>query len=665
MSTLRVCSVVAILLILAACSTAPRSSLPPSATAEGREGEDSIRLTNGEVVRGRIVEETARQVVIERESVVSTFPRAAIFGIDYSKQRWQERKQPLQSSETASAAARPASTWLPRSDPREPVQQTEVLFYDTHALADCVGPALAQAHQDLPDLRLFAEPGGKIVLHDPKQWGYHAHLPGGALRIPAGKPGLTIDLPKDEGALPDTIAFVSPAQEIKAGEGETRTSYALPDAVYAAVKPMSTAEAMLAVQPFAGGKPAATPNGTMWAFTLPRNSRQFFVYLLDQNRRHGEILKASYVGFGETILAADLIIDIVGADGVAVGRVLEVPYPDNLSADGPAREPLVVYAGPTKDPTTILTLPLPPREAVQLPMKASSMKADVLVSHYEVSASVPQSLVLAYGVGRPTKDVKLISRELTPKEPDEIVKIDVSSLPEERFPAVVWLYQRRTFAWKTTGGFLPRVAEAALPPRRELKLAKVKRSEAIPHVIPLLFTGPKPASGPAVARGVDPAAQVAGGMANGLLRDALMREAGGIGNLTQNIAPAAGTPSGDGTGSVSNVTYVNITSPPHTPGMESVHSIGGSDASGGGGYGMNYQTAGGAPAMFAPGSPGNGPGGYAFHPSGTLDTSTGRTYNRSGSVTYDPRTGATSSSQGDDYNYNVGGVGVPIRRARQ
>src|SRR6185295_14393836 len=205
---------------------------------------------------------------------------------------------------------------------------------------------------------------------------------------------------------------------------------------------------------------AATPNGTMWAFTLPRNSRQFFVYLLDPQRRHGEILKAAYVGFGDTILAADLMIDVLGADGVALGRVLAVPFPDHVSADGPAREPLVVYAGPVKDPTAIVTLAMPPREAVQLPSKAAATKADILVSHYEVAASVPQCAVLAYGVGRPTKDVTIVTRELTPKDPDQIVKIDVSSLPEERFPAVVWLYQRRTYAWKTTGGYLPPVAEA-------------------------------------------------------------------------------------------------------------------------------------------------------------------------------------------------------------
>jgi len=577
MPTFRSCSVIA-LLMLAACAAPSR----PSSSTSGSGDDDAVRLTSGEVLRGRILEENARQVVLERENVVSTYPRGSIYGIDYSKERWHDRKQPFQPTEQTPTSSRPATTWLPRTDPREPVKQTEVLFHDTHAPADCIGPALTRSHQELPDLRLFVEPGGKLVLHDPKQWGYHAHLPSGALRIPSGKPGLSIDLAKTEGALPETVAFVSPAQEIKAGE---RTSYALPDAVFAAVQPIAAADAMLAAQPFAGGRAAATPNGTMWAFTLPRNSRQFFVYLLDPQRRHGEILKAAYVGFGDTILAADLMIDVLGADGVALGRVLAVPFPDHVSADGPAREPLVVYAGPLKDPTAIVTLALPPREAVQLPPKASSTKADVLVSHYEVSPLVPQHAVLATGVGRPTKDVTLVSRALTAAEPDQIVKIDVSSLPEDRFPAVVWLYQRRTFTWKTTGGYLAPVTAAPVPPRREAKLAKVKQSEAIPHVIPLLFTGPKPAPVEG-SRNWEPAAGVAGGMANALMRDALARESGGLGSLTQNITPGTSVPQEPGAG-FSNVTYVYISSPPHTPGVEGAPQK--AD------HGLYYPVGGGAP----------------------------------------------------------------------
>src|SRR6185503_12635713 len=96
----------------------------------------------------------------------------------------------------------------------------------------------------------------------------------------------------------------------------------------------------------------------------------------------------------------------------------------------------------------------------------------------------------------------------------------------------------------------PATERPAAPARRDAKLAKVKQSEAIPHVIPLLFTGPKPASG--AARGWEPAAGVAGGMANALMREALSRESGGgFGSLTQNITPATPATS-EGSGSVSN-----------------------------------------------------------------------------------------------------------------
>jgi hypothetical protein len=557
MTILRVPLFLSVLILAAACSTPARGPASTSGSGDAADGPDRIRLVTGETVEGRIVEDGSRQVLLERETVVSAYPRSAIFSIDYAKSRWQERRAPLQSTAPSPDPARPATTWLPRTDPGEPIRETEVLFHDTHPFSECVGPALAKAHQDLPDLRLFAEPGGRLVLHDPKQWGYHAHLPGGVLRIPTGKPGLSVDLPREEAALPDWISFVSPAQEIRAGDGEGRGSYAIPDALTAAVKPLSAADPLLAVQPFAGGKPAATPNGTLWAFTLPRNSRQFIVYLLDPSRRHGEILKAAYAGYGDTILAADLLIDVLGADGLTLGRVLVVPYPDNVSADGPAREPLTVYAGPVQDPTAITTLALPPRETLQLPAKAASLRAEVLVSHYDVSASIPQAIVLAHGLGRPTGDVALVARALTPKDPDEIVRLDVSSLPEERFPTVAWLYQRRTFVWKTTGGYLPPVAAAEVPPRREVPLAKVRRSEGIPHVIPLLFTGTRPPA--AVSPVLGPAAQVAGGMASGLLHDAFVH---GGPSLTQNIAPA--TPASQ-SGAVSNVTYVYISSPPHTP----------------------------------------------------------------------------------------------------
>ncbi len=546
------------LLSLAACSGSSKSAEP--STSGRREADDVVRLTNGDVVRGRIVEETGSHVVVERDDRVSSHPRGTVYGIEYAKDRYRERAQPLRAAEAPSTGTRPATSWYPRADARERVDQTEVLWFDGHAFADCLGSRLSKAHQDFPDLRLFAEPGGKILLHDPRLWGYHAHLfPSGFAR-PTGKPGLSIEVAKDEAAMPESIAFVSPAQEMKAGENGERTSYAVPDAVYAVLKPLSSADALLAGQPFAGGKPAETRNGTMWAFALPRGPRQFFVFLLDPAKKHGESLKSAFAAYGDTVLAADLAIDMVAADGVVVGRVLVVPFPDGLSADGPAPEPVTVYTGPVQDPTRLAAVPLPPRQSIQVPPKAPSTQATVLVSHYEVAESVPQSIVVAHGTGRPTKDVALVARELSPKAPDETVKIDLSSLPEDRFPAVAWFYQRRTFAWRSTGGLLPRVSPLAASPEGEpRRLERVKKSDPIPHVLPILFQGPKvELSRP----GADPAAGVAGGMASGLMHDALARESGGAFPSVSLNPSTSFSPSGAGAGDVINQTYLNVIVPP-------------------------------------------------------------------------------------------------------
>src|SRR3982750_1759943 len=79
MSRLNVCFQLAMLALLGACSTPGRGSSPHAGTGDARDGQDTGRLVNGDVVQGRILEDSGRQVVIERESVVSTYPRPAIF----------------------------------------------------------------------------------------------------------------------------------------------------------------------------------------------------------------------------------------------------------------------------------------------------------------------------------------------------------------------------------------------------------------------------------------------------------------------------------------------------------------------------------------------------------------------------------------------------------
>jgi hypothetical protein len=647
--------------LLGACSQTSKSTEPRSADA--RPVEDVVRLTNGDVVNGRIVEETPSHVMVERDQYVSAHPRSTVYSIDYAKERYLERTQPLRPAEAAPASARPATSWYPRADARDRVDQTEVLWFDGHSLAECLGPQLSKAHQDFPDLRLFADPGGKIVLHDPRKWGYHAHLQPGGFARPAEKPGLSIDIPRDEASWPDAVAFVSPAQEMKAGENGERSSYAVPDAVYAKVKPVASAEAILAGQPFAGGRPVETRNGTIWAFALPRSSRQFFVYLLDPGKKHGESLKSAFAAYGDTILAADLAIDTVAADGVTVGRVLVVPFPDGISADGPAPEPVTVYTGPAQDPTRIAAVPLPPRQSVQVPPRAPSTQATVLVSHYEVADSVPQSIVIAYGTGRPTKDVTLVGRELTSKQPDETVRIDLSSLPEDRFPAVCWFYQRRTFAWRSTGGHLPKIPPLSVPPSEPRKLERVKKSDPIPHVLPILFHGPKPDG--ARPGSADPAAGVAGGMASGLMQDALAREAGSSFFPTVSLSPSTSVTPGTGggsTGDVINQTYLNVIVPPPSGVTGGVAGVSGSSAAYPFGTALYTQPGWNSNVGYLRG----GPSSPLNYTTGTRDPA-GNYYNSAGQQTFN-NAAAAQQYYGSSSNGNIqfvdqnSGAGITIRR---
>ncbi len=609
-----------------ACQSTPasRTASPPPAPGETT---DVVRLTNGEVVQGRIVEETSNHVAVDTGGRVAMVPAAAIYTISYSPETFRARA----ASSRPPAARAPAgpeapSGWYPRSSARETVEQKEILWYETHPATDCVGGPILEECRRAPELVLFAEPGGRIVFHDPRAWGYHAHIwPGERLLKPAGKPGLRIEVPKVEAEIPEAVAFVSPSQEITSNLESKRTSYAPPDALYARVKPVGQAEAMLASQAFAGGKPAETATGRLWAFSLPRNSTQFMVYLFDAERRHGQILKGAFAAYGETILAPDFMIDLEGADGVAVGRVLVVPFPDGLSADGPAPEPVVVYAGPVQDPTRVATVAVPPRQAVQLPPRTPSTKADVLVSHYEVSRDIPERIVIAYGTGRPTgPDVAVVARELSPGKPDELVKIDVSSLAEERFPAVVWFHHRRTWAWKMTGGYLAPAAAISVPPAGETKLTKTKRNVPIPHVLPLVFQGPKPPAGGGGS--VDPAAGVAGGMSTSLLTDSLARESGRFPlSVTTNLDPGGIGPGGSGRGAggnVSSVTNVTVVVPPHAPA-----GVSGSSSSGPpGGYWMNQ------PSTYVP-------GGAPIRNWNLYDPDTGRYIDRdTGQTIWDPRT---------------------------
>lgn len=560
MNLTRTLATASLALALTACAGARTAPV----LMEGKSTEDVVRLTNGEVIKGKVLEENPRQVIVERDERVVTLPRAAVYSIDYAKESWREMNARMSTSEPP-PSPRPASSWVARAHPSERVEQNEVLWFDGHPLEDCLGRDLARSHAELPDLRLFAEPGGKILLHDPRRWGYHAHLTPAGFHRPTSTPGLSIPLSPKEAELPTSLAVVSPSQEMKSRDAE-RSSYTPPDALIAELKPLSVAEGALAAQPFAGGRPVETRNGSLWTFTLPRNSRQFYLYLLDPAKKHGEILKAAFAGYGDTILAPDLILDSVAADGVTVGRVFVLPYPEGVAPDGPAPEALTLYSGPPQDPTRVAAAALPPRLSAQPPLKTASTKATLLLSHFDVSPALPQVSVVAWGTGRPsTTPVSLEAKPLTPREADRLVRIDLSNLPEESFPAVAWFQHRRVYLWRATGGRVePAAARVPLPD--PVKLSKVRKNDPIPHALPLVFTGRK--SDVAAASSAPPVS-VSGGMSAALLSDSLARGASRAASDAP-LAPAP-LPAPASAGQVSSVTNVYITAPAHAPSASSYY----------------------------------------------------------------------------------------------
>lgn len=615
---------------------------------EGDSTPDTIYLTNREVVKGKILSETSTDVTVEKENTVAVINRGAIYNIEYSKDSYNRKSAPPLQAAESTGQRRPASTWFPRAAAGQAISQTEITWSNDHEIKSCVGPALADAFHRFPEIRLFVPLGGKVTFHDNRKWGYHAHVAAKGMLKAEGRPGLTLPVPQHEGEIPESVTFVSPSQEMKTADGAERSSYAIPDAIHAILKPISQAQATLAVQPFAGGRPVKTKNGELWAFGLPRNASTWYLYLQDDaGASHAKLLGSTFAAFGDTVLAPDNVIDVQTADGAVAGRVLVLPFPEDAAADGAAA--VTVCTGPREDPSVLVTLPLPPRQVVVSPHHPPALKADVWVQHYDVSNNVPQNLIVAHGTGRPTADVTLQARELTADTPDERIKLDFTSKKEESFPLVAWIYARRTYAWKTSGGYLPAVAPLAVPAGPELqKLVRVKHSLPLSHVLPLCFQGPKPFAAEPVQRGIDPSTGMVAGMSSALIHDAFGRQGG---NLTQHIAPSAVSQSAPAQGGgFNNTTNVTVVVPPQTGGIGGVPGFGSLGGNGLGGMGGGvYPHAPSVPPAgtylsSVPGWPGGvSPGsamirnpGAAMPVSGYTDPNTGRYYNTQGQTVYDP-----------------------------
>lgn len=632
--TLRIFVALATALSLGACSSS--SKTPGSGSSD--PSEDVVFLTDGKVVRGKIVSETSDSVTVSRSGRRVEIAKSTVYAVERSEATEGAREAAALRPASPASAATPVSGWYPRQRADEGIRQTEVTWSDTKTLEDILGKEFAASFAKFPDFRLFAVPGGKIVFHDPRRWGYRAYVvKPNALHKPEKDSGkLDVAMPEEKD-LPEAIAFLSPAQEMKSTEVEKRSSYTIPDCVYSKILPESQSQAMLAVQPFAGGKPAKGPNGDLWAFSLSRGISNWFLYVHDNPQRsHAKIMKTLFAAYGDTLLVPEAMIDVEAPDGTVTSRVMVLPYPDDVPLDGSAPDPVTVYSGPPTDPTVVTTVALPSRQNIVLPTRRPSTKADIWVQHYDILPNIPQSIVVAHGFGDPAAQVTLVERELTQDKADERLRFDASSYPEERFPMVAWIYTRRIVAWRTNSGMLPRVAPLMVPPlAAPNKITRFKSNPGVSHVIPLMFAGPKPASDGGAG------AAAATGMGSSLLGDALSREAGR--NLfTPNLSVPVGT--GGGGGSQNNITNLTVVVPPHTA---STSSYGGSTSLPPSGMYLYQQP--GYPSNV--GVLPNGPVGAMGPIRGTTDGSVYR--DPSGNVLYDPATGFNYT----DYYLQGGGAG--------
>ncbi|MBI2899368.1 MAG: hypothetical protein HYY17_04240 [Planctomycetes bacterium] len=372
---------------------------------------------------------------------------------------------------------------------------------------------------------------------------------------------------------------------------------------------------------------------------MPRNERQFVVYLLDGSGKHGKILEGSFAAYGDAVLAPDAMIDVLNADGRVSARVMVVAMPE-VSADGPAPEAVRILVG--TDGYFLTSVPVPPRQSVLMPMKAPAVRGEVHIACYESSKLVPERLVTAWGTGRTGATVR--SREVLPETADETVKLDLSSLSAERFPAVAWFYHRRAYIWKE--GTTINASDPRLPEGNHGKPGKViSNSGRVSHVSPILFVGTEPKKDESLLD-----SPVVGGMTSALMNDALGREAGTAFQALTTLSGIAGqngaarTSSSSSESSASSVTNIYITIPPHTGVTDPIGALTGGQAAG---------TNGG---LYRRGGPAMGQWSYndVFGGNRLFGDPAG-TGSSQAPVTYDPATGTlTGSAPTSGYWVNQG-----------
>lgn len=597
--------------------TPTKTPVPP----QGGELLDEL-FVGGRKLSGTILYSDARQTVIDCGDRVWVVPKFGGNAEAFTKENWEKRTGTAPVA-TAPAPAALASSWIPRHYASEKVDCSPVLFVGTVSAEETIGKEILKDLRDHPDLLLFAPRGGRIVLHDPeKRYGWRAHswpAPAGQKDrfLPATEdPDFVFSLPEKAGDFPDQVIFAGTSAEFKNTEGVSKSASYVPGATESIIlRQGDQAEAMLARQKYAGGRPQETPyHSFAWIYALPKGISEWYAVYLDVSGKSSEMLRASTLGYAEGEVIPDYVMDIESAKGTLLGRVWVLPNLP-ISADGPAPRQVGIYSGKGKDFQHVAWIKVPARMSLEGPQAPPATTARLLLSAYDVNAKGPETLSVAYGTGRPTSGVTLVSRPLDPKNSDELVKIDASAAAATglEWPVVYWLSARRTTEHDLTGGMLRRGPLLDLLPETPVRQFrfKIRNPKDAPHLVPIKFLGPKlpPPPGSGVAAGPG----VASGLGGGFMADALGREAGSATSSLLQQSPAQAPLSGaDSVQSNVNVNVYPVQSPAGTSGV-------GMSGPPSGLYLNNYGSSG--TPLFAPGAP--------MSPAGAVDAN-GNYYNTQG-----------------------------------
>jgi hypothetical protein len=538
----------------------PKDSGPES-PARAKELPPDTVTTVREKIRGQIIQMDPATVTVRKEDGgIRELPRGVITDIEYGSQESYDRWHSLPMRGAASSPSSPstASTWVPSANANQAGRQELIDWFAGHEPLQCAGP-MAKALKEHEDFDLFVPPGGKVVFYDRRNLGYHVHVLPSGYQKPVDKPELVVSIPEKEGDLPEGLLFASAAVETKVPDGtKEHKGYTMSDLIYARLRALSTLEAMLTGQSWAGGRPMKGTNGPLWCLGLPCNQTSWYLFVAETPERpHAKLLKNSWVQYQDYVLDATNIIDTQAPDGTVIGRVFVLPYPDPVNPNSDA--PVTLYGGSPNEPSPIATVTVPPRYTVVLPPKAPQTRADVWLHFQDVSSDISERALVAYGTGLPTaKDVTLVDDPLGPATADKKVTISLDSRDDSEFPAVAWLLAKRLRVWKATGGRLTRgapIAEIKSPP--PVKPSKVIAAPPVAHALPILFVGRNVQM---TARGADPAANLGTGMTDALAR----QMAAGTPNMVSSLTAP---PLGGGGGGYSNTTNVQIVMPSPSPGV--------------------------------------------------------------------------------------------------